>query len=97
MDYKLFWTDEAINNLEDIIDYLQFKWTQKEVNAFKTKLSKQINLICSNPHIFPLSEYNTRLRKAVLSKHTSIFYELKNDNIYITYLFVNKRDIDSIK
>ncbi len=97
MDYKLFWTEEAINNLEDIIGYLQFRWTQKEVNAFKTKLSKQIELICSNPYMFPLSTYNTRLRKAVLSKQTSIFYELKDSNIYITYLFVNKRDIDSIK
>jgi len=43
MDYKIFWTKEAIRNLEEIIDYLYSKWTQREVDNFKTKLSKQID------------------------------------------------------
>jgi plasmid stabilization system protein ParE len=41
MDYKLFWTEEAIRNLEEIFDYLIDTWSQKEVdgqpNLFKTK------------------------------------------------------------
>jgi hypothetical protein len=32
MDYKIFWTDEALNNLERILDYLQENWTQKEID-----------------------------------------------------------------
>jgi len=43
--YKLFWSDEAINNLESILDYLQNQWTQREVDKFKNQLSKQLNLI----------------------------------------------------
>ncbi len=34
-DYRLFWSDEAINNLESILDYLQGSWTQREVDKFK--------------------------------------------------------------
>jgi len=37
-DYKLFWSDEAINNLESILDYLQNHWTQREVDHFKKQL-----------------------------------------------------------
>jgi len=33
-DYKIFWTDEAINNLEDTLDYLNNKWTQRETDNF---------------------------------------------------------------
>ena len=33
-EYKIFWTNEAINNLEEILDYLNFRWTEREVNNF---------------------------------------------------------------
>jgi plasmid stabilization system protein ParE len=66
-DYKILWTDEAINNLESILDYLANRWTQREVDNFKVRLSKFISIIEQNPKPFPISQYNPRLRKAVLS------------------------------
>jgi hypothetical protein len=35
MDYKLYWSEEAISNLEEILNYLNSDWTSKEVNKFK--------------------------------------------------------------
>jgi plasmid stabilization system protein ParE len=96
-NFKIFWTDEAINNLESILDYLKNKWTPREIDNFKKKLGKQIDLIEKNPKLFPLSDYNPRLRKAVLSKQTTIFYELSGHMIYLVYLFNNKQDIGKIK
>ena len=72
-DFKVYWTDEAINNLESILNYLGYKWTEREIENFKRKLVKQIELIRNNPQIFPVSKYNPKLRKAVLSKQTTIF------------------------
>ena len=95
-DFKIFWTEEAIINLEDILDYLRYKWTQREIENFKLRLSKQIALIQNNPKLFPLSDHNPRLRKAVLSKHTTIFYEIKDYEIYLV-LFNNKQNIDKVK
>lgn len=97
MDYKLYWTDEALRNLDEIIDYLEYKWTTKEVDSFKLKLSKLLDFILQNPKMFPVSNYVPRLRKAVLSKQTSVFYELKDNYIYIAYMFVNKKDIGQLK
>lgn len=45
MDYKLRWSDEAVRNLEEILDNIKFKWTDKEVDNFKSKLSHQLDLI----------------------------------------------------
>lgn len=95
--FKLFWSDEAVRNLEEILCYLEEEWSQKEVNNFKSKLSRQLSLITQNPKLFPLSDYNTRLRRAVLSKHTTIFYELANDSVYLVYLFNNRQDIHKIE
>ena len=96
-EFKIFWTNEALDNLEEILDYLNFRWTEREVNNFLDRLSKQISLIEQNPKLFPISLYNPRLRKAVLSKQTTIFYEVSGPVIYLVYLFNNKRDIDKIK
>jgi plasmid stabilization system protein ParE len=96
-DYIIYWTDEAISNLESILDYLKNSWTQREINNFKKKLSKQIDLIEKNPKLFPVSRYNSRLRKAVLSKQTIIFYELSGQVIYLVYLFNTKQSVEKIK
>ena len=95
--YNLHWTQESIRNLENILDYLKSNWSEKEVNNFKIKLSKQLDLICRFPFIFPKSEYQNRLRKAILSKQTTVFYEVRGSDIFITYIFVNKQSITRIK
>lgn|SRR5690554_2449449 len=97
MDYKVFWTEEAIRNLEEIIDYLYARWTQREVDNFKLKLSRQIDLINKNPELFPKSSFQPRLRKAVMSKQTTIFYEVKNNIVYLAYIFVNYKSTDRLK
>jgi hypothetical protein len=95
-DYKILWTDEAINNLCEILDYLKYRWTQREITNFKKKLNKKIGLIKKNPTLFPVSTYNKRLRKAVLSKQTTIFYELSGKVVYLAYIFNNFQNIERI-
>ena len=97
MDYKLFWSKESISNPESILSYLESEWTDREMASFKRKLSKQLELIEKNPRLFPVSDVQPRLRKAVLSKQTTIFYELKEYEIHIAYLFSNRMDIRRIK
>jgi plasmid stabilization system protein ParE len=77
MNYKILWTDEAIRNLEQILNYIATNWTEKEVSNFKINLSEQLNIISKFPNIFPASAITPRLRKAVLTKQTIIFYEVK--------------------
>ncbi len=97
MDYRLRWSDESVKNLEDILDDIKFKWTDKGVDNFKSKLSHQLNLIVQNTHMFPVSTIKKGLRKAVLSKQTTIFYQIIDDIVYLTYLHINKMDINKIK
>lgn len=95
--YKLHWSEEAVRNLENILEHLQENWSEKVVLNFKTSLSKLLDLIGRHPFIFPQSEYKKRLRKAVLSKQTTIYYEVKNNEVIIAYIFVNSQDIARIK
>ena len=96
MDYKLFWSNESLSNLDSILSYFKSEWTEKELASFKRKLSKQLELIQQNPKLFPISEIQPRLRKAVLSKQTTIFYELLEFEIHIAYVFNNRMDTKRI-
>jgi plasmid stabilization system protein ParE len=66
--YKIIWTDEALKNMADIIGYLEQRWTAREIRNFARLLDRQINLIRSNPELFPMSTTSSRLRKSVLTK-----------------------------
>lgn len=96
-EFKLFWTEEAIHNLESILHYLSSGWGEREISNFRKALSRQVDLIEKFPMIFPNSEYNPRLRKAVLNRQTIIFYEVQDHFIYIVFLFNSMQNPENIK
>lgn len=96
MDYKVFWSNEALRNLDEILKYLKLEWTEREILQFKTKLADQLEIIKKYPFIFPKSDRNPRLRKAVLSKHTIIFYEVQGYQLNLVYLFQTRMNPNKI-
>ena len=90
--YKLIWSDEALNNLKGIIDYLESRWTRKQIKKFAQLLDKQIKLIDDNPFLIAESDKSNGLRKSVLSKQTTIYYRILNNEIRIISLFDNRQN-----
>jgi len=97
MGYKLHWSEESVTNLEEILENLSKNWTNREVENFKKRLGQQLDLIIKNPFMFPISDHMPRLRKAVLSKQTTIFYEVRDKAIFLAYLHVNRKNIENLK
>ncbi|MBK7480631.1 MAG: type II toxin-antitoxin system RelE/ParE family toxin [Bacteroidales bacterium] len=89
--YKLIWSDEALNNLKYIIDYLENRWTKREIIKFALLLDKQLKLIEDNPFLFAESDKSNGLRKSVLSKQTTIYYRIIGYEIRIITLFDNRQ------
>jgi plasmid stabilization system protein ParE len=53
--YKVFWTENALIELEVTIRYLQSNWTTIEIRNLFESLDKTITLLSRNPLIFPVS------------------------------------------
>lgn len=85
--YKLEWSERAITDLDRIIDYLLYRWSEKEVKNFAQKLDKRLVLISANPRLFPKTSRRKNVRRSVLTKHTVIYYETSTDTIKIVALF----------
>ncbi len=54
MVYEIRWSQESIDNLEDILEYLKSNWTEREILKFKNNLGFTLNLISKNPLMFPV-------------------------------------------
>ena len=91
-DYNIFWTTEAVNCLETILNDLSHRLTPLETENIKGKLSRHLSLIQQNPFLFPISQYNSRLRKTVLGNQITVFYEVTGHIIYLIHLFNNKEN-----
>ncbi|HZK07926.1 MAG TPA: type II toxin-antitoxin system RelE/ParE family toxin [Bacteroidales bacterium] len=90
--YKIIWSDEALSNLQGIIDYLESRWTNREIKKFAQILDKQINLIEINPFLFAETDKSNGLRKSVLSRQTTIYYRVINNEIRIITLFDTRQN-----
>lgn len=95
-EFKVIWTEEAVRNLEDILDYLTHRWTHREVGIFKRRLMEHIGLIASRPLLFPVSVSHGALRKAVMSPQTTLYYMVNGDTVTLVHIFDNRRDPERI-
>ncbi|RUA33820.1 MAG: type II toxin-antitoxin system RelE/ParE family toxin [Bacteroidetes bacterium] len=96
MDYNLRWTEESVRNLDEIIKDIRKKWSEKEVDNFRSMLKSKIEFILNNPFLYQASDYFPKMRKAVLNKKTTIFYQVDKDSIIIAYLHINKKDLNKL-
>ncbi len=95
--YKILWSDRAVFDLQNIIDYLLSKWTEKEVRNFAKKLDSRLELISVNPRLFPKTNRRKNTRRSVLTKHTVIYYETSDDIIKIVTLFDPRQNSKKLK
>lgn len=85
------WTPEAEKTFDAIIEYLEARWTEKEIQNFIHNTQKVISQIKSNPYSFQ-SSTRKEIRRAIISKHNSLFYNINvKENVIELYTFWDNR------
>ena len=95
--YNIFWTDFALKELENTIEYIEQNWSEKELKNLAEKLEETLNLISKNPDIFQVSEFKKDVRRVVVLKFNTIYYRLNNNQIEILSFFSNRQEPDKRK
>ena len=64
MDFNVSvrWTNQAVLDLEEILQYLEENWTTKETEKFKLKLGEDIELLSKFPYLGSTSKSKIDLR-----------------------------------
>lgn len=95
--YEVIWTEEASEGLNEIMDYLLNKWSERSLKKFLAKLEKRMVLLAENPYLFPVSEKQGNVRRTVLNKHTSIYYRITGKIVELVSIVDNRKDISTHK
>jgi plasmid stabilization system protein ParE len=90
--YKLLWSDNALEELRRTFAYLEENFTDREIRRLATKLEFALKLIVQNPLTFPKSEKSARVRRAIATKHNTIYYRISKNQIEILSFFSNRQD-----
>jgi plasmid stabilization system protein ParE len=93
---KIEFSKLAVLKLEKLTSHLRENWGIKTVNTFFSKLDSSLINIKNNPEIFACSQFDNQLRKATITKQTSILYEIQEDTIYVLNIIDNRQDPEKI-
>ena len=85
---KVVISKTAEKKLDELFSYLIEKWSVKVKNEFIEKLDASIEIIKNKPEIFPESKKGKKLRKCVVTKHTTFYYRINLDRKEIEIITV---------
>ncbi|MBS7229909.1 type II toxin-antitoxin system RelE/ParE family toxin [Flavobacterium psychroterrae] len=80
MALKFIWTAQAVKGFNKVVDYLEAKWTIKEILNLENKIQQVINQISLNPEQFPKSVKSESLYKAIVDKNNYLVYRINKES-----------------
>ena len=96
MAAKVIWSPRAENSFNNILEYLERHWTQKEINAFIARTEEVISYIQENPQYYPYSQESDTYR-CVMREQVSLYYRIKNDYVELMLFWDNRRNPYKLK
>ncbi len=95
--FKISWSSRAKKSYIRIADFILEKWSNKEVKKFSDITSSTILKINKNPEMFISSKQKKNIRKGFITKHTSLLYRIKSDEIELIYFWDNRQNPKKLK
>ena len=79
MALKIEWTPQAVKGFNKVLDYLEAKWTAREILNLENNIQQVINQIKINPEQFPKSSKKVFLHKAIVDKNNYLVYRINKE------------------
>lgn len=92
--YRVFWTDNALDELKATIEYLQLNFSEIEVSYLARKIESILLNISNFPELYPASVNSNNVRRVVVARFNTMYYRINNDNkqIEILSFFSNRQN-----
>lgn len=94
--YKIRWTDHALSELAETFEYAAQFWTEKASQKLAKEIECILTLVSKSPELFQKSDIKN-VRRAVVLKHNSLYYRIKEDTVEIVSFFANRQNPEKRK
>ena len=90
-------TSPLVNNtyLQNI-EFLEIRYTKKEVVNFITKVSDIVTILKVSPKTFKKWEKDTNIHKIEIVKQITLYYQIKTKNVELLLFFNNLQDLNKL-
>lgn len=92
MAYKIEWTNDALEDAENIIYYLLQQWSYKIAKEFEEKLLARLETLTGKPHTGIISSANNEIRSIVVTRRNKLYYRIKNQAIVVLNIFDTRQN-----
>ena len=92
-ELPVLWSNRSLQNSLSIKKYIAHNFSQKEVDNFFALLFAFEKAVSFFPKLYPFSNQQREIRRAVLSKELSAFYRIADSKIQVLAVLDNRCDL----
>ncbi|TKB98734.1 type II toxin-antitoxin system RelE/ParE family toxin [Pedobacter cryophilus] len=92
---NIIWSPTARLTYFNILEYLNEKWTIKELKFFINRTETVIQNISIHPKLYSYSK-ESDIYKCVLVKQVSLFYIIKDEYVELLIFWDNRQDLTKL-
>ena len=86
MGKEVILTPIAVNDFENVVAYLTYKWWIQATNNFIDRFEKVCVLLSEDASMFPFVNLNKQIQKCILTKHNALYF--KNTDVAVKILTI---------
>lgn len=87
MAKEVILTPIAVNDFENVVDYLTHKWGIPTANNFVDRFEKVVLLLSEDVSMFPFVNTAKQIQKCILTKHNILYFKETVEAVKILTIF----------
>lgn len=91
MSLPVSWSPYAKDDLATVLAYVDHRFGVESALSLLNDIETTIGLVAEFPQMYPRSNNRPTIRKAVITKQTSLIYRIKRTEIQILHVWDNRR------
>jgi plasmid stabilization system protein ParE len=97
MALKVYLSEKAEINLNEIFEYLLEEFSEIIAKKFISSVDKYLMLLSNFPELCPLTKKKKNIRRCLITKFTIMYYRIIDNEIEIIAFIDARRNIDNQK
>lgn len=94
MTFDIIWSPQALEDYFQNIEYLELKWSNKEVRNFIEATDAAISIISKSPNTFRFADYND-VRQVPIMPQITLFYRANSHSVQLIRFWNNYQNPES--
>lgn len=83
MAYKISWTENALEDYQNVIEHLLTNWSLSIASNFENIVNRKLNNLSKQPLAGISSQKNPAIRSILLTPHNRLYYKISVNNIHL--------------